>query len=250
MKKLLTLFRVEALLFLRDFYGFFFTFVFPTMMLLLFGGIYGNEPSQYFGGLGAMDMSVPAYSAMIVGVTGLMAFPLTISEYKDAGIYKRFDATPAGKGLVISAQVLVNFLMTLLGFGLLLAGGVLLFHIRIQGSLWAIAGALLLSIAAVFSLGFFFTAVARDGKISNLLCYVSYFVMIFLSGATLPRELFPEGVKVISKFLPLSYVVDLLQGAFRGTDIGELTAAAAVLTGIFLLCTLLGALLYRRKSWG
>lgn len=84
MKKLLTVFRIEALLFLRDFYGFFFTFVFPLLMLLLYGSIYGNEPSAYFGGRGTMDVSVPAYSAMIIGVTGLMAFPLTLAGYKES----------------------------------------------------------------------------------------------------------------------------------------------------------------------
>ena len=42
MKKLLAVFHIEALLFLRDFYGFFFTFVFPLLMLLLYGSIYGN----------------------------------------------------------------------------------------------------------------------------------------------------------------------------------------------------------------
>lgn len=55
MKKLLAVFRIEALLFLRDFYGFFFTFVFPLLMLLLYGSIYGNEPSAFiFGGRGTM----------------------------------------------------------------------------------------------------------------------------------------------------------------------------------------------------
>ena len=86
MKKLLAVFRIEALLFLRDFYGFFFTFVFPLLMLLLYGSIYGNDPSAYFGGRGTMDVSVPAYSAMIIGVTGLMAFPLTLAGYKESRI--------------------------------------------------------------------------------------------------------------------------------------------------------------------
>ena len=53
-----------------------------------------------------------AYSVMVIGVTGLMAFPLTLAGYKENQIYKRFDATPAGKGLIILSQIAVNFLMT------------------------------------------------------------------------------------------------------------------------------------------
>ena len=119
MKKFMVLLRMEALLFIRDF-----TFVFPLLMLLLYGSIYGNEPSPYFGGRGTMDVSVPAYSAMIIGVTGLMAVPLTLAGYKENRIYKRFDASPAGKGMVIAAQVLVNLLMTLAGLGQPFGAGV------------------------------------------------------------------------------------------------------------------------------
>lgn len=249
MKRMLQIVRIESILFVRDFFGFFFTFAFPVLMLLLYGSIYGNEPTPYFGGLGTMDVSVPAYSAMIVGVTGLMAFPLTLSSYKEHKIYKRFDATPAGKGCVITAQVIVNCIMTVAGFLLLFVVGKLVYDIRIEGNFAAIALALLLSIASVFSLGYFFTAIAPTAKICNLLCYVTYFVMIFLSGATLPKEMFPDTIKKFSVVLPLTHVVELLQGTFRGAPAGEYYVSIIVLLAILLVCTLTGAALYRRKSW-
>lgn len=249
MRKLFAALKTESLLFLRDFYGSFFTFAFPLLMLLLYGSIYGNLPSPYFNGMGAMDVSVPAYCVMIIGVTGLMALPLTLAGYKENQIYKRFDATPAGKGTIILAQVLVNVLMTLAGFVLLLLAGRVIYNIRIDGGFFPILSALLLSIGSIFSIGFFFTAIAPNIKISSLLCYVSYFVMIFLSGATMPREMFPESLKRISDFLPMTYAVNLLQGAFRGGDIRAHTVDLLVLSAILILCTALGAFLYRKKSW-
>ena len=249
MKKLFAALKIESLLFLRDFYGSFFTFIFPLMMLLLYGSIYGNDPSPYFNGMGTMDVSVPAYCVMIIGVTGLMAFPLTLAGYKENQIYKRFDATPAGKGLIILAQVLVNLLMTLAGFGVLLLAGRLIYDIRIAGGFFPILGALLLSIGSIFSIGFFFTAIAPGIKINNLLCYVSYFVMIFLSGATMPREMFPDTLKKFSDLLPMTYAVHLLQGTFRGAGIADQAKDVAVLSSILVVCTGAGAVLYRKKSW-
>lgn len=240
--------RIEFLLFLRDFFGAFFTFLFPVMMLLLFGSIYGNEPAAMFGGIGPIDASVPAYSVMIMGVTGLMAFPLTLAGCKEKNIYKRMDATPAGKGFLISVQIMVQFLMTLCGFVILLVSGRLLYGLRIQGSLLPIAGALLLSIAAMFSIGFLFTAIAPNERICNLLCYICYFIMIFLSGATMPMQIMPENIKRISAFLPMTYAVQLLQGTFRGTGAG-LGRPVVILSMITILCTSTGALLYRKKSW-
>ena len=121
-----------------------------------------------------MDVSVPAYSVMIIGVTGLMAFPLTLAGYKESRIYKRFDATPAGKGVVIAAQVLVNLLMTLAGFALLFAAGKLVYDIKTEGSFWVILGALLLSIGAVFFPGFFLygNCAGYENQQPSLLCFL------------------------------------------------------------------------------
>ena len=75
MKKAMTIFRIETILFMRDFFSFFFTFAFPVLLLLLYGSIYGNDPNPYFNGQGTMDVSVPAYAAMIIGVTGFFPTP-------------------------------------------------------------------------------------------------------------------------------------------------------------------------------
>lgn len=249
MRQIIAIFRVETLLFVRDFFGFFFTFAFPVLMLLLYGSIYGNEPMSYFNGLGTMDVSVPAYSAMIIGVTGLMAFPLTISSYKEKKIYKRFDATPVGKGRVMIVQALVNFFMTVLGFALLFIVGKLVYDVQIQGHWLTIGFAVLLSIASIFSLGFFFTAIAPTTKINNLLCYISYFIMIFLSGATMPKELFPAAVIQISKFLPLTHVVNILQGTFRNAPFREYQNNIVVLIAVTTVCIIIGGILYKKKSW-
>lgn len=249
MRKFIEILRTESLLYMRDFFGSFFTFVFPVLMVLMYGSIYGNEPSAYFNNLGAMDVSIPAYSAMIIGVTGLMVFPLTIASCKENNVYKRYDATPAGKGLIIAAQTVVNFIMTLLGFLLLFAVGKAVYNIQVAGSWFGVSLALLLSVAAIFSLGFFLTAAAPTAKISNLLCYISYFVMIFLSGATMPKELFPDTLKNFSRLLPLTHAVTVLQGTFRGAAFSEYQYSVLSLCCVFVFCLLGGALLYKRQSW-
>lgn len=83
MKRFAIVFKTEFILFLRDFFGVFFALAFPVLMLLIFGGIYGNEPVYPGAATGIMDASVPAYSVMVMGVTGLMSFPLTLAGYKE-----------------------------------------------------------------------------------------------------------------------------------------------------------------------
>jgi ABC-2 type transport system permease protein len=131
----------------------FFTFAFPAMMLVIFGGIFGNKPSKTFGGFGSLDELVPAYISLIIGVTGLMSFPLSIAEYKEHKIFKRFEGTPAGKNIVIMSQVIVNIVMALIGIALLFAVGLIVYQINVPGNFAAVVAATLFATVSIFSIG-------------------------------------------------------------------------------------------------
>lgn len=249
MKKVMLTCWIEFLLLVRNFFGFFFGLIFPLMMLVLFGTIFGNNPIAPGSGLRMMDLSIPGYSVMVMGVAGLMSFPLTLAECKEKKIYKRFDATPVGKKHIILAQVTVNLLVTIVGIAILLLAGKLLYQVQMQGSVFAIGAAGLLSVAAMFSMGFLFTAVGKDAKLTHLLCYLFYFIMLFLSGATMPAMLFPESVRKISKLLPMTYAVDLMQGVFAGNSLRMHSREVLILGVLTVSFFALGSLLYTRRDW-
>lgn len=249
MKRFALTCKIEFLLLVRNFFGFFFGLIFPLMMLVLFGTIFGNNPIMSGSDLRMMDLSVPGYSVMVMGVAGLMSFPLTLAECKERKIYKRFDATPVGKKHIILAQITVNLILTAVGIAILLIAGRLIYRIQIQGNIFSIAVAGLLSIATMFSMGFLFTAIGRDAKITNLLCYIFYFIMLFLSGATMPDMLFPESVRNVSKFLPMTYAVDLMQGIFVGDSLSMHGNELLILGSLTAAFTVIGAILYRKQDW-
>lgn len=249
MKGFMVICKIQLQLFTRDFFSFFFALVFPVLMLLLFGGIFGNTPIYDGADIRMMDVSVPAYAVMVIGVTGLMSLPLTISGYKEKKIYKRFDATPVGKKSIMLAQVFVNLIMTLIGISILIIAGRLLYHIQIKGTFPAVCTGLLLSIASMFSMGFLFTAIGRDSKSTTLLCYLFYFIMLFLSGATMPDMLFPDTIKKFSDFLPMTYAVDLMQGVFAGDSLSLHGRELLILGTLTVIFTVIGAILYKKKDW-
>ena len=53
---------INILLYIREPVATFFTLAFPPLMVVLFGAMYGNEPSAMFGGYGSMDVSMPNYA--------------------------------------------------------------------------------------------------------------------------------------------------------------------------------------------
>ena len=249
MKRFMMICNMELRLYTRDFFGFFFTLVFPVLMLLLFGSIFGDTPIYEGSDLNMIDISVPAYAVMVMGVTGLISLPLILAGYKERKIYKRFDATPVCKKSIMAAQVFVNLIMTLMGISILLAAGKMIYHIQIKGSILSICISILLSTAAMFSIGFLFTAVGHDLKSTTLLCYLFYFIMLFLSGATMPDMMFPDTIKKISAFLPMTHAVDLMQGAFTGDSLSLHGKELLILGLVTIVCTAAGVAFYRKKDW-
>lgn len=151
MKSLWKMTWVETKLFLREPVGAFFTLIFPLMMLFLFGSIYGNEPSQYFNGYGTIDISVPAYTAMIIATTGLMGLIITITTYREKGVLRRLRTTPLRPLVVLAAQVIVLFLMTLFGMILLVIAGKLVYNMRFEGNILSVLAGFVLSSLSFFA---------------------------------------------------------------------------------------------------
>lgn len=235
MKSLIKLSWMEAKLFFREPIGAFFTLVFPLMMLFLFGSIYGNTPSPLFNGLGTIDISVPAYTAMIIATTGLMGLTITMSTYREKGILRRLQTTPISPFVVLAAQVIVLFLMTLFGMALLILAGKLVYHIQFQGNALSVLGGFALCSLSFFAIGFVLAALMPTARTAQVVGMVLLYPMLFLSGAGFPKELLPEAIKKVSTFLPLTYVVNLLRGLWVGDAWSLHTTDVLVLLAILVV---------------
>jgi|SRR5581483_695751 len=93
MQSLLKLTRVEIKLFVRE-PGVYFGLAFPLAFLFIFGSIYGNAPSIFFHGRGALDVSMPAYIVMVIVSNAFFALPIAMVNYRKRGILFRLQATP------------------------------------------------------------------------------------------------------------------------------------------------------------
>lgn len=238
MKNQLAITIIELKLSLRNFMSIFFAIAFPPMMLLLFGEMYGNTPNEMFGGRGPIDVLVPSYICMVIAVTGIMSLPLTIASYRERKILKRFKATPINQGNILFAQVISNLILTCIGITVLLIIGVIRYKLKFHGNLFFTLAAWLLIVTSIFSIGLVISGVAKNGKTAAALSYIIYFPMIFLSGATMPLEMFPNILQKISNILPLTHGVKLLRGMWFNESIFDYTTELIILICITIVCTI------------
>ncbi len=231
----------EIKLFLRQPIGAFFTLVFPLMILFLFGSLHGNDPLPEYNGYGTVDVSVPAYIGMIIGTTGIMVLTVTMSTYREKGVLRRLRATPLQPHVILIAQVMVLFTMTVAGMLLLILAAKLVYDLRFDGNPLSVALAFVLSALSFFSLGFVLAAVMRTARTAQVVGLVILYPMIFLSGAAFPLEMMPDGVRTLSNFLPLTHVVTLLRGLWAGDAWSQHTSEVIILTGLLVLGALVSA---------
>jgi ABC-2 type transport system permease protein len=105
--------------------------------------------------------------------------------------------------------------------------------------------ALLISTWSILSIGFLVASIVPTARFAQPISTVIMYPMIALSGLFTPVASLPATLKVVSKVVPLTYAVSLLEGIWKGdawwTHVGDIAALVVV----FFLCTALSAKVFR-----
>lgn len=206
----------EWRLLMREPAAVFFTLVFPLLLLVLFGSIFGNDPSTGFGGIGSVDLSTPGYLALIIGTTAFLGIPITVATYRDQGVLRRLRATPVPVLTIIGAQLVVNLMLTILGALILIVAGRIAFNLSLPDAPLAVVAAYLFSCLSLFAVGVLLASIVPTGRVAQAVGMAIFFPMLFLSGSAIPRQLMPASVRDFAERLPLTKVVIMLSDLWFG----------------------------------
>lgn len=246
MQALRKLIWVQFKLYLREPMAFFFTLIFPAALLLLFGAMFGNQPDpQYHPNYGYVDYETPALIGLIIGTVGLMSIPISTAAARDFKVLRRYRATPLWPFTYIAADVIVNVLVALVGGVLLLIAGVVAFDLHLPENPAGLLMAFLLASLAFAALGYLIASIAPTARVAQVVGMVLFFPLMFLSGAAMPVEFMPDGLRAVAEWLPLRHAVKLLQGFWFGEGWREHLIEIAILAGLTAVAGILAAHLFR-----
>jgi ABC-2 type transport system permease protein len=220
--------RVQQLLFWRNREAAFFSFLFPIILLVLLGSVYGDEPIE---GVKAATYLLVGLLGYGVAATAFASLAITLVVRREAGLLKRVRGTPlrpaAYLAAVIGSMVVVIALQVV---------AQLLIGVYLLGADWPAASgsfavAILLGAAAFAALGIAVTGIVQSAEGSSAVVNAIYLPMAFISGAFFSTKEMPGFLEAISEVLPLTYLLDVIRSTFidgEGLDssIGPLTAVA------------------------
>ena len=176
-----------------------------------------SEPGSRY-----IDFLIPGLLGMNLMNSGMWGIGFALVDMRQRKLLKRFVATPMRRGDFLLALASSRLILMIIEVGLLLAFGVLFFHMRVLGSLFAIT-----LIAAMGSLTFggvgLLTA-SRAQKIESVsgLINVVMMPMWIFSGVFFSYERFPSMIQPLIKALPLTALNDALRASIlEGTPLAH-----------------------------
>jgi len=189
----------------------------PVILVIIFGSIpFYNHPAKVFGGLTLLDVYVPILSAFSLAVLSLTVLPMVLADYRQKGVLRRLQTTPAGPTRVLAAQVIVDLSLAAAAVAVILAVARIGYGVFLPRQLAGFVIATLLAAAALMAIGLFIAALAPSGRAGMATGQLLLIPMVFFAGLFIPIPAMSPAVQHISHATPLGAAVEAMQYAARG----------------------------------
>lgn len=222
---------LEAKIFVREPMGVVATLGFPVLLFVVLGRMLrGGDP-------GAISAEPPPFNiavlaALVVAVSAVISLIAIISIYREAGILKRLRATPLSPVTILSAQVVVKLVFTVISLALLVLAGRQFLPGAMEANLVSFTAAVLLSTLSVLSLGFVIASVVPTARFAQPIGAAFLYPMIMISGLFFPVDQLPPVLEVVAQMLPTTHAVALMEGVWDGSGWGAHWANTLALLGL------------------
>lgn len=237
---------IETKIFLREPLGAFGTIVVPVVIFVILGrfaNFSSGMPSSSVMGLSGAD--VPVLVALLISVSAVLSLVTIISIYREGGILKRLRATPLRPQTILSAHVIVKLLLTAATLGLMFLAGKRYFPPGAHVPWFSFTIALLISTWSVLSIGFLIASIVPTARFAQPIGAIILYPMLAFSGLFVHISALPPVLRAVTRVLPLTYAVRLLEGIWNGDGWFAHLGDVAALTVLFLLFTAISAKVFR-----
>ena len=235
--------RADQLVFWRNRESAIFVYLFPVLLFLLLGTVYGGT----YEGRPVVDYLVASLIAYGVANTAFGGLAIMLVVRRELGILKRIRSTPLPAATYVAAALASIVVVFVLQTATILVLGKLVYDAAWPNDWLSVALAAGLGAAAFCALGLAAAALIRSSEGAAAVVNVIILPMTFLSGGFGPTRDFPDFLQRIADVLPLTYFVELIVGIFvHGEALWTKPGPIAVL----VLWGLIGAAIaVRRFRW-
>jgi len=199
-------YRLERRMFWRNPSAAFFNFLFPLILLALFGAVFAGDRE-------ALDVIVPGIAGMSVMSTTFTALAWNMVFLREQGVLKRMRGTPLPPAVYLGGIALNALTNTVLQLALVIGAGAAFFGVGWPGDWVALAVFVAAGVVCFASLGVALSHAIPNFESAGAYINAIFLPVIFISGVFYDVADAPGFIKDIAEALPLKHVIDGLSGA-------------------------------------
>jgi ABC-2 type transport system permease protein len=202
--------RAEQRLYWRSHELAFFTFLFPIVIFILLGSVYGNDliKSEGVKGSSYLLAGILGYGVASTAFAGL-AIVLVIR--RESGILKRLRGTPLPARSFVAAFLASTIIVFAIEAATLILLAKVLFDVPFPERWLSAAVSLVFGALAFAAMGVALTTFIRSAEGSSAVVNAIYLPAAFLAGSFWSPHAYPRFLEVVAELLPLTYFIRLMK---------------------------------------
>lgn len=232
--RFLKMYKVEQKLFLRSPDVIVFNLLMPLVALVIIAMIAKSYIASSYVALSTVGICCSAF----------MSIPIMLVDYRSQGVLRRMYCSPCSPARLLACDTIASGVMAAISTIILTVVATTVFGYRMEGNVLLYIVMWLLTTIFMFSIGLMIASLCRTSKSMNVVTTMVYFPMLLFSGATIPAEMFPKGLRVISDILPLGVGINALKEVATG-QYNNLLIPFIILVAITVVCGTISLVTFR-----
>lgn len=190
---------------------------------------------------------IPGLCGVILVFVGTIATALGVVRERQAGTMEQLAVMPFRPRDVFLGKIAPYLLIAVVDMVIIVAAGMLLFHVPFRGSVFTFALGAALFLFVTLGIGVLISSVSQTQGQAIQLAILTLLPQILLSGLFFPLYSMPWAVRWIGYTLPLTYFIKIARGVMvRGAPLSALWLPLLVLGVMGAVVFTLSTLRFRR----
>ncbi len=208
--------RSELLSFFREREAVVFVLLFPVILLVVFGAVFGGD-NEVAPGVQFLQYFVAGMIAAGLLSASFQNLAIQIPIERDTGYLKRLSGTPMPKAAYFIGKVVLVGFIAVIQTVLLLAIGVILYGVTLPTGIepWLnFAWIAVLGVTSCTLLGIAFSSVPKNGKSAPAIVSPIAIILQFISGVFFVFTQLPTWMQTIASIFPLKWMTQGMRSVF------------------------------------
>jgi ABC-2 type transport system permease protein len=208
----------------------FFTFLFPIVIFVLLGSVYGDDRIKSEANVKGSAYLLAGMLGYGLASTAFAGLAIVLVIRRESAVLKRLRGTPLPAWVYVAGSLGSTIVVFAVEAVVLVVLANVLFDVPYPSRVLSLAAALLLGSLAFAAMGIAVTTFIRSAEGSSAAVNAIYLPMAFIAGAFWSPHAFPRFLEVIADILPLTYFIRLMRDiVLRGQPIWDDWTAVAVI---------------------